>query len=242
MIVLAALQQEVTTLRRVWKEQVPSRAALEVHVTGVGRDKAVAGTRRVLDAAVKPEAILCLGFAAGLKAELISGDLVIAKKLYAQGESEPIEPDPALLDLAKHVLGGSQWPRHFVEDTLTVTGVVSSSAEKLRLGATTSAWAANMEDYWVGKTAIDAGVPFISIRAVLDTSSQDLPAFVTHLEGVGVPGQARSLVVGLATKPTDLSRVWKLYRHMRVAQHNLGTFGASLLRAEATQKVDHARR
>ena len=242
MIVLAAMQQEVTILQRLWKHQEPSRAPLEVHITGIGKDKAIAKTRRVLEVAGRPEAVICCGFAAGLKDELISGDLVIAKKLYSQGDDVPIEPDPTLLDLAKDVLENSRWARSFVEDTITVPEVVSSSAEKLQLGATTSAWAANVEDYWVGRTAIDAGVPFISVRTVLDPSGQDLPSFVAHIEDASVPKQVISVMVGLAMKPTDLSRVWNLYQQMKVAQHNLGTFGASFLSNAATKNVDLAHR
>jgi hypothetical protein len=57
---------------------------------------------------------------------------------------------------------------------LQVTRPVTTSAGKLQLFQDTGAAAVDMESYAVASAAVQAGLPFLCIRAIADTSAQDL--------------------------------------------------------------------
>ena len=198
-------------------------------VTGVGKDRALAGMKALMDGPAMPDSILSLGFAGALRDGLGTGDLVLSRRLYAVGEDTFIEPDARLLDLAQEALEGPAAPRHFIADTLTVSRMVSSATEKGRLANATTAWVVNMEDYWIGKVAIQGGIPFLSVRAVLDTAHQELPTFLEGLGDKGLLRQAFHVVANGIARPWDVPRVVNLSKQVRVAQDRLADFGLSFV-------------
>ena len=209
-------------------EDPPGVDAL-VHITGVGKERALAGMKALMDRSVRSDAILSLGFAGGLREELSTGDLVLSRRLYAAGEDTFIESNSDLLGLAQDALSASGAPRHFVADTLTVPRLVFSAAEKGRLASANGAWVANMEDYWIGRAAIQRGIPFLSVRAVLDTVHQELPPFVAGLGDKGSLRQVLHVAANCIAGPWNMPKVMHLSRQVKVAQNSLTTFGLSYI-------------
>ena len=225
--VVTSMEREVSGLLRWTRETYAGTAPPErlvlVHVIGVGRERALDGMKVLLDRSARPDAILSVGFGGALSDELATGDLVVSRRLYVEGEGTFFESDPCLMELAREVLDGPGRPRYFVADALTVPHVVTA-AEKARLASATPGWVASMEDYWIGKAAAAHGIAFLSVRAVLDTASQELPAFVAELGNKMPIGQVLRLVANVILRPQDLPRIVKLSKQAKVAQDSLAAF------------------
>jgi adenosylhomocysteine nucleosidase len=219
------------------------------HITGVGKEKATAGVMALMDAPEKPDAILTLGFAGGLHGALATGDLALSRRLYATGEDAFLEADPELLRTAQEALAeahlsarlSERRARHFVSDTLTVPRMVCSASEKGVMAASTRAWAVNMEDYWIGQAALRAGIPFLSVRSVLDTANQDVPPFTADIGDKSLPVQALLVVAHGIARPRNMLRVANLAKQAKAAQESLASLGISFLnRIAATGRIRHS--
>ncbi len=238
--IMASMEREVAGLVRLCGGQAKGLhdhnlgpPPFTFHITGVGKERAMAGVKALMDGPEKPDAILSLGFAGGLHSPLATGDLVLSRRLYATGESAFIEADPRLLQAAQEALAEAhlsrRGARHFVADTLTSPRMVCTASEKGMMAASTRAWAVNMEDYWIGQAARREGIPFLSVRAVLDTAAQDVPPFTADIGDKSLPVQAfRALAHGIA-RPQDILRVANLGKQAKTAQESLASLGISFL-------------
>ncbi len=230
MAVLASMEREVSALRPLCDD-----GRVTVHVTGMGKDMALKGMAALLESRpVKPDCILSLGFAGALRDELKTGDLVLSQRLYAVGEDSPIESDASLLSLAKDVLDSSDTRRYAISDSLTVPRVVLDAEEKGRLAFSITSSVVNMEDYWVAQSSAMHGIPFLSVRAVLDTAEQSLPPFAARLEHNGALIRALRLGANLTARPGYVPGLVKLAKQAGVAQRSLASFGVSFLSRIAT--------
>ena len=237
--VVASMSQELPGFRRACEGMFsgdPQRWPVSTHVTGVGKERASAGISDLLDRAVGPDSILSVGFAGALRGELNTGDLVLSRRVHASGEETPIECDAHLLDLALETSKDPDMPRCFVADSLTVPQVVLNASDKARLAGVTAAWVADMEAYWIGKVAGERGIPFLSVKAVLDTADQELPPFVAGLGNKGALGQLFRVAANLIVRPRDVPSVLKLSKQVKTAQDSVATFGLSFV-----QMVEKAR-
>ena len=225
MVVVASMEQEVSALKRLCTD-----GRVLIHVTGVGKDRALRGTAALLEALpTRPDCILCLGFAGALRDELKTGDLVLSQRLYATGEDTVLESDASLLSLAQNVLGSSNAQRYSIANGLTVPQIVSEAAGKSRLAIATTSSVVNMEDYWIGQLAVQRGIPFLSVRAVLDTAKQELPPFVAGLGNKGTLTQALKVGANVVARPGYVPRLAKLVKQVKVAQESLASFGISFI-------------
>ena len=230
MAVVASMEREVSALRPLCTD-----GRVTVHVTGMGRDMALKGIAALLESRpVKPDCILSLGFAGALRDELETGDLVLSQRLYAVGEDSPIESDASLLSLAKDVLDSPDTGRYAIADSLTVPQAVLGAEEKGRLAIATTSSVVNMEDYWVAQSSVRHGIPFLSVRAVLDTAEQELPPFVSGLEHKGALTRALRLGANLTARPGYVPGLVKLAKQAGIAQRSLASFGVSFVSRIAT--------
>ncbi len=225
--ILAAMDREARGLTNGMSPA--ARGAIELRVTGVGKDRAKGSMAALLDQGVRPEAILSIGFAGALNESLRSGDVVLSRRLHATEEDEVFEADAHLLSETEKALGASPSPRHFVADNLTVPRMVTQAAEKGRLARASAAWVINMEDYWIGQATAGHGVPFLSVRVVLDTAHQEIPTAVLRLGEMGPIRQ----VLHLVTRPWNFFKIVHLASQARIAQGSLAAFGASLVAGES---------
>lgn len=143
--------------------------------TGLGR-RADEAARAVL-AAYPPKAVLSVGTAGGLSPALSSGDVVICERVSALASSspgvEPVRADPNLLTAATEA-GEEAGVTVHIGRSLTVDGVVWGADEKASLRRRTGNDIVEMESYWVGRAASQAGVPFLAVRVVSDGAEDEL--------------------------------------------------------------------
>ena len=239
--IVAALSQEVSGLRR--KAEGAGLAVghdndMVVYQIGVGRDRVLRSLSRTLGGSTRPDSILALGFTGAVDDRLSTGDLVIANRVLTTEEQGSIECDPELKEMATKVMADLAHLRGFSVDTLTVPYPVLSPGEKELLSKGTDAWAINMEDYWIGKAAQQEGIPFVSVRAVLDTAHQEIPAYVAGLADKGKFSQVSQITANVLVRPLSLPKLVTLSRQMRVARQSLAEFGISFA-TRATRERSH---
>ena len=230
--VVASMKRELAGLGEsrggdLTRDQLGTR--VHFHVIGVGKEMALSGVRAILESPDRPAAVLSLGFAGALNKDLETGDLVLARRLYATGEESFLSVGDRLLELAQESIKEIAGLRLSVADSLTVPQEVVAASAKKQLAGTTSAWVVNMEDYWIGKGAIEAGVPFISVRAVVDTAEQNMPGFVAGLGNAGPVRQALSVGVHAIVRPWTVPSLLNLSNQVKVAQESLGSFVPAFL-------------
>ena len=224
MIVVAApMKREVPAVTRPGACAPP-----RVCVTGVGGAKASSTLESFLDGHPRTDAVLVVGFAAALRDDLDTGDLVVARRLLTCGVSGAIECDQGLLRAAGTALERSG-ARYRTGDTLTVEAALRTSEEKLFHGKQTGALVATMEDYWLARVCARRGVPFLSVRSVLDLATQELPAFVAGLGDRSLPVQMARVALDLAVRPRHVPAVANLRKQAREAQDSLAPFVISFL-------------
>ena len=226
--VSALVQQQRRIFRRVPPEDQHVHP-IAVQVTGVGKERTLAGMKALLSQPVRPDSILSLGFAGALRDDLQTGDLVLSRQLHSTEEDAVLVADAGLLGLAQEVLEAPGAPRHIVADSVTVPRMAISVEDKRRLASTTGAWVANMEDYWIRKVASQWEIPFLSVRVVLDTVHQEIPAFVAGLGDMGLLGQVIRVIPNVIARPRNIGHVVTLSKQVKVAQDSLAAFAQPLI-------------
>ncbi len=134
-----------------------------------------------------------------------------------------LEPDSRMLQQAGEALA-HRGLTAIETDSMTVPRPVADTNEKRELHRQFEAGAVNMEDYWVARLSIAAKVPFLSVRAVLDTADQGLPSFLMGLSGR--PGRAAMSALAMPWRAPTMLRV---ARQMRQAQQSLARFARAFV-------------
>ena len=182
------------------------------------------GSKLCCEAPPDPTPSFPWGSHAPLWMNLRTGDLVLADKLHTSDDPVVMESDGALLNLAHKTLEQPGLPRHFVAGSLTVTQAVLTSREKEQ-HTPDPVWIANMEDYWIAKEAIHRGIPFLGVRAVLDTKHQRIPAFAAGLGHHGKIVQPLLAMANVILRPWTVGALLRLSRQAEVAEKSLAAFG-----------------
>ena len=214
-----------------------SRAVLAV--SGVGRVRAEAATRAVLDER-SPSAVLSLGFAGGLVAGQRAGDLVVARVLIPAGSvptddpkprvSEALGADPMLSDKAISVLA-TLGLRYRTGACVTASQIVSSPEAKRQLGLDTGALAVEMESFWIALACHERNVPFLAVRAVVDTVERPLPDFVAQSAlNMGTGNRWRS-ALSIMLHPHWIPSLIRLGGAASKARNSLSAFASGFLSA-----------
>ncbi len=146
--------------------------------SGVGRDNATVATGRLLKL-FKIHLIISTGFAGGLQQEIKIGDLIIAKnalytKLIEHKEAVFKLPcEPSFVRLAMDICNEKGLPV-YEGDIVTVDEIIAQSKGKMSLGKNFSALAVDMETAFIGQAALNAGIPFVSVRSISDDVTDDI--------------------------------------------------------------------
>ena len=226
--IVAAMDREVRGIRQEGLGLPGGPTAIMVKVSGTGKDNAVSGIKSLLESPTPPDIVLSVGYAAALKDDLKTGDLVISKQFHINEGTEVLESDSRLVDLTRGILDRSEELRGFIGDSVTVPHVAASKLEKMELVNRTDALIANMEDYWIAAELARRGMPFLSVRAVLDTVDQEIPPFVTRLGDAGIFRQMALVLANTISRPARISQLMHLARQSAEAQQTLVAFFRSL--------------
>ena len=82
-----------------------------------------------------------------------------------------------------------------------------------------------MEDYRAAQAAQENGIPFMSVRVVLDTANQSLPGYL--------PGLAKSpykVITNVLLIPWRIPTMLKLKKQLQLCQAVLTNFGMAYLK------------
>ena len=233
-------------------------SAPEMHVLGMGYDAGQALRsllQRRYDTGTAPLSLLMLGVAGAVQPGLQTGDLVLSSRYYRprldetlpfwsqeqppdsprlldsrldrEAQPEFLEPDPGLWRWALAAAGDMHQPVVYA-DSLTVSGLVTTTNAKRDIHRRYPAAVVNMEDYWAARAAREAGIPFIAARAVLDTAQQSLPSYLCR-----IAGSPRGAIAGASAVPWRLPVLLGLWRRFGIAQRALTDFAVNFL-AQAT--------
>lgn len=186
-----------------------------VILTGVGGKKAWANA---LHSIWNGAADVCVstGLAGGLRPEHLIGEVCVAKEVESTGQDRPIACDEQLVELAMRSGAKS------IGTLVSVDRVVITAESKHELGMTGDA--VDMESADVLARAAVLGVRAVAIRAISDSSQEDLPVdfnrVVTGDGDVSIPR-----VLGeLARHPSSLPALVKFGRQSRSAAEKLAVF------------------
>ena len=205
--IIAATEYELAGLRRAW----PAADAGELQVVGIGRRKAQSAVRQLLTRRTggpQTGELLLLGLAGGLDPVLRTGDLCLPFRYLRESRDSAdgfLEPNDAMYGQAVAALqtAALDWRGG---DALTVSKITASAADKAAKFRRYQAATVNMEDYWIAQTAARYAIPFLAVRAVLDTAGQGLPHYLLQLAAAG-PGQIAKEVAGHPRRIPELARL-----------------------------------
>jgi adenosylhomocysteine nucleosidase len=204
-------------------------------VSGVGPAAAATGARRLLEAGAR--ALLSWGLAGGLDPSLEAGALVLPL--------EVISPEGHVL-LASAIwrerVRGIVAARHpaYSGRLLSCREPLGSAAAKALAFRQTGAVAVDMESFAVAEVAAAERVPFLSVRAIVDTAHDAVPEVALSATRAGEVGLAMGRVLAaLARSPGQLPALIRLARRYRTATRALssvvesGALASPLLREVA---------
>ena len=234
--IITPLEQERAVIQRALRRKQAVDGALnypglELYVVGMGEANAEKSVRSMLTHPLAsarspselPHGLLLLGFAGGVDLSLDVGVLALSSRYYHAIETDSLEPDRQMWQLAEQAVWDAQISCTH-QDSLTVDRLVSTPAAKEAVHRQYQVGTVNMEDYPVAAVARDAGVPFLAVRAVLDPANQGLPPYVLALS----PSFGKA-ALSTAVRPWRIPPLVRLAHQMRQAQDTLTRFALAYL-------------
>ena len=201
---------ELAAIRRC----VPDHAARDISfsVLGVGKRPAQSSIKAVLKS--RPNAMILVGFCGGADPNLEPGDLHVANSFLRPDLTDAVEADA---QLSAHLsrAGENVGARVITGPSATVDAIANRYL-KSRLNRIAKAASVNMEDYWVARAACAVGVPFASVRAVLDTADVELPEYLS-----AQPANSSRMLGSLIVNPGRIPVMMRLARLARIARNSL---------------------
>lgn len=199
--------------------RIAAAHGLPVACSGSDPERAGVLARRLVRSGAR--ALVSFGIAGGLDPALRAGDLVVATHVVADGVRW--SSSPAWCERIADVLPGCR--RGIVAGS---TAMVGDSAAKRDLHASTGALIVDLESQAVAETATALGVPFLGLRAVVDTADQTIPAVVaTMVRADGRVAMGR-VAMALAARPGLIVTLGMLALANRRALASLATAAAAI--------------
>jgi adenosylhomocysteine nucleosidase len=162
---------------RVFAAYRPASAAGQ-HVAvraGVGCRRAAEGARFLIRR-FSPLALASFGFAGGLAPDLARGTLIIGTEVVYEDSSRKLAA--ASRDLVDQFQAAAEAEELPVRQGVLVTArhIVADPAAKAALRSRSGACAVDMETAGIVEVAHEAGLPWVAVRAVVDSGEESLPA------------------------------------------------------------------
>ena len=156
----------VTACFRIEARWITRRPGVRVVRTAIGERSGE--TMAGLD--TEASLLVASGFCGGIDPRILGGDLFLARTVRHRGEE--IRIDPELLARAQRALDGGSGALH-VGLGESVDHVLRP--DEKRVLAAEGVGAVDMESGPLARWAADRGIPFLSLRVVLDPAETDLP-------------------------------------------------------------------
>lgn len=224
--VVAALAAEARQLGPAVRRDEPfARLAdgTRLIVTGVGCDAAAQGARELVAAGC--EALASWGLAGGLDPALQAGAVVVPREVLFEGRAS-LRPLGSWRDRILRALEPAGRP--------VATGVLLTSrvalatvSEKSSAFRGTGAAAVDMESFAVGEVALARGLPFLAVRAIVDTAADEVPAALASATDARGRVSVARIVVRLAAEPSGIGALLGLAARYRAAARALRAVAAT---------------
>ena len=191
-------------------------------LSGIGRAAASAAAQALVDAGVS--ALMSFGMAGGLDPQLEPGNVVIPCELLSSDGARY-----AASQAWREQVAAAIRPLCAVTDghLLTSSHAIETPADKAAAFRDTGAAAVDMESAAVAEIAAKHNLPFIAVRAIVDTAADALPRAVVAASRAGSVRIAR-LIGGLILAPREIVALIRLAQRYRIAMRTLHTIGAHL--------------
>lgn len=211
-------------------------------VTGDGARNARQGIAALLGH-VEVKRLIALGVAGALSRDLTEGALVVGEQVMLEGGGPDtvLRADEVLVESATRATGARRGV------VMTAERIADTAAEKQRLLGLVEARSANLPQQgnregrasavvdlesagYIG-AAVQAGIPWIVLRAVSDTADEELPALLNRSRDEGGAVRRGSVVRGLLGDPGLLPALLGLRRRVQMGAGVLSRAIAALLAA-----------
>ncbi len=227
--IVCGLQLEADWLDAAWSALA---GQAEIVVAGMGPARALEAAERL--AASGANALVSWGSAAGLDPALTPGTIVLPHRvLPASGGA--IAADMAWLRRIAETLSPSLPVAS--GDLAEADSVLADAEAKASLGRQTGAVAADMESAAVARAAVEAGIPWIAVRAIADPAAEALPDAV--LAAIGEDGtiDPAAVIRSAASSIRGLRSLLQLRRHHAAARRSMRRLAREAGPALADQKT-----
>lgn len=181
----------------LFQEILVSRPRALVLLTGMGKKNAGDSIRKALKQ-VRPAMVLSCGFAGGLNPQLPPETIVF--------EAADPEIEATLLAL------GGYGVKFHCADRVAVT-----VAEKAALRKATGADAVEMESAIIGGVCSEAGIPFATVRIILDAADENLPLDFNRLMNAKQEMSYLKLTGALVKSPGKIGQLKKFQKRCQAA-------------------------
>lgn len=198
----------------VWYRSKIDDLTLDVYLTGVGWK----GTREFPFSLLKEKPDLCIssGLAGGLKPELKSGEIVVAREAILVDGGKRFGSRPFLVKLAEEAGATS------VNSFLTNTQVVCRAQSKKSMAE--SGDVVEMESFHVLMKAKEQQMPAVAVRAISDTVEEDVPLdFGWSIGGDGQISYGK-LLLQVGRRPHKIPAMIEFGKRSEKAAQNLADF------------------
>ena len=219
--VRAVLRQSRREDKREWRGIAGWREVV-VMTGGIGPRRTRSALERFQDMPLS--AVVSVGCAGALRADLMSGQLVLAPDVRVSAADSPtqLKRFPTHPGFLKQARTGAERAGIDVADgpLFSSPRVLLSSQEKAHYGRLTQAIAVEMESGVHAAFAQARGLPFLPLRVILDPLGMSLPALtgLTTPEGDIRPLKAASLML---TQPGSLPVLFALGRSRTIAAQTI---------------------
>ncbi|WP_161966101.1 hypothetical protein [Steroidobacter cummioxidans] len=223
---ITALASEARTLRPAFGSSTANDVLIAV--AGIGATAAGRAAAAVMEAGA--DALVSWGYAGGLAPNLSAGTLVVPDRIVCT-DGSVFDTDESWREaLSARIAAGQQAVRCA---TLLSSSLILADEEcKSRHFLSSGAIAVDMESAAIARVAQAWNVPFLAVRAVLDTSGEQLPRAIA--DAIGPEGKLRwaQLWRDVVCSPRTLQQLLALrsnYRDARRALIAAAGVGRSLL-------------
>lgn len=222
--VVAALSVEARTLGSLTRRSDGLWAAHDgalVAVSGMGCMAAGFAARALIDSGAT--GLVSWGMAGGLDPDLQAGSICMPSAVVSRDgvhfPTAELWRNALMAAIATrcHVVGGK---------LLTSAVAIGDVAGKAAAFRETGAVAVDMESLAVAQIAVACEVPFVAVRAIVDTAGDTLPQAVMAASSDG-PVRISRLVLGIARSPLQIAALLRLAHRYRSATRALAAVARS---------------
>lgn len=203
----------------------------KVAVSGMGGAAAAQAALRLVESGVR--ALISWGMAGGLDPLLAAGTLVLPREVLSPEGARFVTAQEWRERLAAALAAGQPVS---AGSLLSCREPIGTPAEKAVAFRTTAAVAVDMESFAVAEIAARHLLPFIAVRAIVDTAQDSLPPSLTAAAVAAGTVRGPQVIGALLRDPGELATLLRLLRRYRAARRTLLAVARSgALRAEAAR-------